>query len=60
LFALVAIAGLVFVDSASANSWTVALPNSQRGEAIHSMDIMERPNRPLHVYGDFVRLRNRR
>lgn len=59
LFAMVAIAGLMDVGSASA-SWTIAPPGTEKSKEIKSMDILDRPNRVLHFYGDAVRLANRR
>lgn len=59
LFALIAIAGLVDVGTASA-SWTIAPPGTQKSKEIKQMNIMDRPNRILHFYGDAVRLANRR
>jgi hypothetical protein len=39
--------------------WTIAPPGTKRSKEIKSMDILDRPNRPLHIYGTIVRLRNR-
>jgi len=58
--AVVASIGFVAVDSAVAANWTMAPPGSARSEEIKSQDILNRPNRPLHVYGDFVRWEHRR
>jgi hypothetical protein len=60
VFAVVALVGFVAVDSVGAANWTVAPPGSARSEEIKSQDILNRPNRPLHVYGDFVRWEHRR
>jgi hypothetical protein len=51
LFALIAIVGLIDVGTASA-AWTIAPPGSQKSKDIKAMNIMDRPNRLLHVYGD--------
>ena len=59
LFAMVAIAGLIDIGSASAG-WTIAPPGTEKSKEIKSMDILDRPNRVLHFYGDAVRLANRR
>jgi len=59
LLAVVAIAGMMDVTTASA-SWTIAPPGSQKSKEIAEMNIMDRPNRVLHFYGDAVRLANRR
>ena len=53
---IVVVVEMIGAGSAWANSWTIARPNSPRGQEIHSMDILARPNRPLHFYGDTVRL----
>jgi len=45
--------------SAQAN-WTIAPPGTGRSKEIHAMNILERPNRPLHFYGDTVRWAHRR
>jgi hypothetical protein len=60
VLAMVTLVGLVAVDSAVAANWTMAPPGSARSEEIKSQDILSRPNRPLHVYGDFVRWEHRR
>ena len=59
LLAVVAVAAMMDVATASA-SWTVAPPGSQKSKEIAQMNIMDRPNRVLHFYGDAVRLANRR
>jgi hypothetical protein len=35
--------------------WTIALPFTKEARRIHSHDLMDRPNRPLHIYGNIVR-----
>jgi hypothetical protein len=60
LFGLIATAGLIDAAAVKASTWTIAPPRSERSKEIKAMDIMERPNRPLHVYGDFVRMGSRR
>ena len=60
LFALIAIVGLVEVGSTQAATWTIAPPGTARSKEIHELNIMERPSRPLHIYGDAVRLAHRR
>lgn len=60
-YILTAIVLVVFsleVIPASAQ-WTIAPPGTKRAKEIKSMDILDRPNRPLHIYGTWVRLRNR-
>ena len=59
LIAMVAIVALAEVIPASA-SWTIAPPGSEKSKEIKEMNIMDRPNRLLHFYGDTVRLANRR
>jgi hypothetical protein len=59
MFTLVAVAGLIDIGSANAN-WTIAPPGSEKSKEIASENIMERPNRPLHVYGTWVRWTHRR
>jgi hypothetical protein len=60
LLGLVVIAGMAGVQSAFAENWTVAPPGTERSKEIKAMNILDRPNRPLHIYGDVVRLANRR
>ncbi len=60
LFALIVVVGMVEVGSVQVATWTIAPPGTERSKEIKSMDIMQRPNRPLHFYGDIVRLANRR
>jgi hypothetical protein len=60
VLALMATVGLIGANSACAGNWTVAPPGTQRSKEIKTMEILERPNRVLHVYGDTVRLANRR
>ncbi len=60
LLGLILTAGLVCANSALAANWTIAPPGTERSKEIKSMDILERPNRVLHFYGDTVRLTNRR
>jgi hypothetical protein len=59
LLAIVAIAAIVDVIPASA-AWTIAPPGSEKSKEIAEMNILDRPNRLLHFYGDAVRLANRR
>jgi hypothetical protein len=59
LFAAVALVMLANVVPASA-AWTIAPPGTEKSKEIHDMNIMDRPNRVLHFYGDTVRLMNRR
>ncbi len=60
LYALIAAFALLGVGVAEAAPWTIAPPGTERSKEIKAMDIMNRPNRPLHIYGDVVRLANRR
>jgi hypothetical protein len=60
LLGLILTTGLVCANSAFAGNWTIAPPGTERSKEIKSMDILERPNRVLHFYGDTVRLSNRR
>ena len=57
--AILAVTILLSAASAQAN-WTVATPGTERSKEIHAMNILERPNRPLHFYGDTVRWAHRR
>ncbi len=59
---MIAVAGLLTLASAvpAQAAWTVALPFTPRAQAIRSMDINSRPNRPLHIYGTMVRRGNTR
>jgi hypothetical protein len=59
LLAIVAVAAMMDVTTASA-SWTIAPPGSEKSKEIAQMNILDRPNRMLHFYGDAVRLANRR
>ena len=59
VIALVMVAGLIDIASARAG-WTVAPPGTEKSKEIKEMDILDRPNRVLHFYGDTVRLANRR
>jgi len=59
LLAIVAVAAMVDVLPASA-AWTIAPPSTEKSKEIKEMNIMDRPNRLLHFYGDTVRLANRR
>ena len=59
LIAMVALVALADVIPASA-SWTIAPPGTEKSKEIKEMNIMDRPNRVLHFYGDAVRLANRR
>ena len=59
-YALVAVVCLVEVGSVSANPWTIAPPGTAKSKEIKQMNIMERPNRLLHFYGDAVRMANRK
>ncbi|HTQ40803.1 MAG TPA: hypothetical protein VMJ32_17405 [Pirellulales bacterium] len=59
LLAIVAIVALVDVAPVRA-SWTVAPPGTEKSKEIKEMNILDRPNRVLHFYGDAVRLANRR
>lgn len=58
MFSLVAVVGFSTVGSAKAN-WTIAPPGSEKSKEIASADIMQRPNRPLHVYGTWYRWTHR-
>jgi hypothetical protein len=60
LLALILSAGMNWANSAFAGNWTIAPPGTERSKEIKSMDILDRPNRVLHFYGDTVRLANRR
>jgi hypothetical protein len=60
LLGLILTAGMIGANSAFAGNWTVAPPGTQRSKDIKAMEILDRPNRVLHVYGDAVRLSNRR
>lgn len=57
--AILSVAVLLGASSAQA-SWTVAPPGTERSQEIHAMNILDRPNRPLHFYGDTVRWAHRR
>jgi hypothetical protein len=57
--AILAVTVLMSAVSAQA-SWTIAPPGTERSKEIHAMNILERPNRPLHFYGDTVRWAHRR
>lgn len=59
VFAMVALLGLIDIGSAGA-AWTVAPPGTEKSKEIKEMNILDRPNRMLHFYGDAVRLANRR
>jgi hypothetical protein len=59
LFAVVAAVGLIDIAPARA-AWTIAPPGSEKSKEIKEMNIMDRPNRLLHFYGDAVRMANRR
>ena len=59
LLALVAVVALLDIGTANA-AWTIAPPGSTKSKEIKQMDIMDRPNRVLHFYGDTVRMANRR
>lgn len=58
-FAILALMVSLAASSAQAN-WTIAPPGTERSKEIHAMNILERPNRPLHFYGDTVRWAHRR
>jgi hypothetical protein len=57
--AILAVTILVSAASAQAN-WTIAPPGTERSKEIHAMNILDRPNRLLHFYGDTVRWAHRR
>ena len=59
LLAIVDVAAMMDVTTAGA-SWTIAPPGSEKSKEIAQMNIMDRPNRVLHFYGDAVRFANRR
>lgn len=59
LIAMVALVALADVVPASA-AWTIAPPGTEKSKEIKEMNIMDRPNRVLHFYGDAVRMANRR
>jgi hypothetical protein len=59
LLAIVAVAAMVDVLPASA-AWTIAPPGTEKSKEIKDINILDRPNRLLHFYGDAVRLANRR
>jgi hypothetical protein len=59
LLAVVAVAALMDAAPAMA-SWTIAPPGTEKSKEIKEMNILDRPNRVLHFYGDAVRLANRR
>jgi hypothetical protein len=48
------------VAASAQASWTIAPPGTERSKEIHAMNILDRPNRPLHFYGDTVRWAHRR
>ena len=56
---ILAVAILMSAAAAKA-SWTIAPPGTERSKEIHAMNILDRPNRPLHFYGDSVRWAHRR
>jgi len=58
LLALVAVIALLDIGTAKA-AWTIAPPGSEKSKEIKQMDILDRPNRLLHFYGDSVRFANR-
>jgi len=58
-FAILAVTISLVAASAQA-SWTIAPPGTERSKEIHAMNILDRPNRPLHFYGDTVRWAHRR
>jgi hypothetical protein len=60
VYAVVAAIAILEVGAVQAATWTIAPPGTDRSKEIKSMNIMDRPNRPLHFYGDIVRLANRR
>ncbi|HZZ29380.1 MAG TPA: hypothetical protein VFE46_15390 [Pirellulales bacterium] len=59
LFAIVAVMALIDVAPVNAG-WTIAPPGTEKSKDIKELDILDRPNRVLHFYGDAVRLANRR
>jgi hypothetical protein len=59
IYSLIALLAFTEARAASA-AWTIAPPGTAKSKQIKSMPIMERPNRLLHVYGDAVRLANRK
>ena len=59
LLAIVAVAAMMDVTTAGA-SWTIARRDRRNRKEIAQMNILDRPNRVLHFYGDAVRLANRR
>ena len=63
-FAAVFVSVLILAsEAASAAEPGYSLPITARGEvrdAIKSLDIHDRPNRPLHIYGNTVRRRSDR
>jgi hypothetical protein len=59
IIAILAVTILLAAASAQA-SWTIAPPGTERSKEIHAMNILERPNRLLHFYGDTVRWAHRR
>ncbi len=58
MFALAIVVGFSTIGSAKGN-WTIAPPGSERSKEIASENIMDRPNRPLHVYGTWYRWSHR-
>jgi hypothetical protein len=59
LLAMVTVVALIDVAPVHA-AWTIAPPGTEKSKEIKDMDILDRPNRVLHFYGDAVRLANRR
>ena len=57
---LVLTLALLMTTGSAKASWTIAPPGTERSKDIHAMNILDRPNRPLHFYGDTVRWAHRR
>jgi len=58
--ATVALVRMTPVDAASARIEPQIIARGENREQVQNTPILERPNRPLHVYGNTVRRRHHR
>jgi len=58
--ATVALVPMTPVDAASARIEPQIIARGENREQVQNTPILERPNRPLHVYGNTVRRRHHR
>jgi hypothetical protein len=58
--ATVALVPVTPVDAANARIEPQIIARGENREQVHNTPILERPNRPLHVYGNTVRRRHHR